>query len=284
MERTMKLYWKIWHLLRKAAQKLGVVRAEKFAILCHQRSGSNMFCSMLTQHPQVDFFGQLFKDDPDFQNKIKSLGIPLYQGKPFDDGIESRERFDHLEHHPKKREPRNIATFVNQFYKKWEERTFAKRLGVKFHGGTLYRDEIEAAFLRNDFKIIVLHRENLLAAAVSWYQARELDQWRRDKTEKVKKTEMEMDIDQLRWFMENTKSDLKLWRQLLAQNHREFLELTYEEITSDAFNFDKVWQFLDVKPIPDPRPKTKKLIKNYDHIINLSEIKEKLQSDENGYL
>lgn len=58
--------------------------------------------------------------------------------------------------------------------------------------------------------------------------------------------------------------------------------LTYEQVTDPSFNFTDVWNFLGVKDVGNTKPITKKLIKSYDHIKNLQEIREKLNSEENG--
>lgn len=261
-----------------------MLTTQRFVIMCHQRSGSNMFTSMLAQHPEVKFYGQLFKDDPIYRQKIERMGIMPFSGTLFDDEMESRNRFDYLEDHPTERETRNTAEFVEDCFQKFDQHTQGTCIGVKFHGGTLFREEIESVFLDGDYKVILLRRENLLVAAISWYQARELDQWRRDAKDKVAKPSMKMDIDTLAWFINNTRQDIALWKNLVQAHEVNYLELSYEEMTQTSFSLGKVWRYLEVKNIPSIRPKTKKLIKKYDHIINLDQIRKELASNENGYI
>ena len=164
---------------RKVSKASGLHPSQRFILLCHQRSGSNMFASMLDRHPAVKVYGQLYKNDPTFQGAIHQMGVPAFSGQLFDDLPASRERFDYLEDHPLEREYRNVRPFTETFFRRFGQRTLATRLGIKFHGGTLYRDEINSIFFDGQYKVILQYRKNLLAAAVSWYQARELNQWMR---------------------------------------------------------------------------------------------------------
>ncbi|GAA0871250.1 hypothetical protein GCM10009117_03960 [Gangjinia marincola] len=275
---------KIVGKLRQVLSSTTHKEAINFALICHQRSGSNMLSSILNQHPKVDVFGQLFKDDENFQKKINAISPIPFKGNLFDDVIESRERFDELEISPELREERNTDEFLDVFYKNYCQKTAFTRLGIKFHGGTLYQDELERNFFNATRKIIILHRENLLAAAISWYQARELNQWMRRSNEKVEKQSISMDIDTLSWFIEKTKSDVALWKSLAKKDQKDILELTYEEITQSSFDLKRVWNYLEVSPLNQKKPQTKKLIKDYSHIPNLEEIKNTLENDENGYL
>lgn len=269
---------------KRAGKASGLLPSRRFILLCHQRSGSNMFASMLDRHPAVEVYGQLYKDDPAFQAAVHRMGVPAFSGQLFDDQRESRERFDYLEDHPNEREYRNVLPFTETFFRRFDQNTLATRLGIKFHGGTLYQDEIGSVFFSGQYQVILQYRKNFLAAAVSWYQARELNQWMRRNGDQVEQPPLSMDVDTLRWFVDNTKQDIAQWKEMLRTRGIEYLELTYEEITEAAFSFRSVWDFLDVKDIGRPSSDTRKLIKSYDHIENLPEIREALASDENGYL
>ena len=271
-------------LSKKVGKTSGLLPTQRFVLLCHQRSGSNMFASMLDRHPAVDVFGQLYKNDPGFQEAVRRLGVPAFSGKLFDDQLASRERFDYLEGHPMEREYRNVKPFTETFFRQFDKSTLATRLGIKLHGGTLYQDEIRSIFFNGQYKVILQYRKNFLAAAVSWYQARELNQWMRRTHDQVEKQPLEMDIDTLAWFIENIKKDIAHWKNMLHAQSLTYLELTYEEITSPGFNFSRVWNFLEVTDIGSPPSGTKKLIKDYHHITNLAAIKEALASEENGFL
>ena len=269
---------------KKAGKASGLLPSRRFILLCHQRSGSNMFASMLDRHPAVRVYGQLYKDDPNFQSLIHRMGVPPFSGQLFDDQRASRERFDYLEDHPTEREYRNVRPFTETFFRRFDRHTPATRLGIKFHGGTLYRDEIRSIFFNGEYQVILQYRQNFLAAAVSWYQARELNQWMRRTGDTVEKQSLSMDVDTLGWFVNNIKRDIAQWKEMLQEQGIGYLELTYEEITDATFSFSPVWNFLDVKDIGTPLSDTRKLIKSYDHITNLEEVREALASEENGFL
>ena len=244
---------------------------KRFVIICHQRSGSNMLTSMMEKHSEVEFFGQLFKADESWQKFLSKKNVIPFSGQLFDDEPETRGRFDRWQDNPNEREKRNTEAFVEDYFEKRKNDATGKTIGIKFHGGTLYNDEITSLFIKKEYKIILLHRENLLASAISWYRARTLDQWASKSSEKIKDTKLKMDIPLLEWFIENTQNDIALWKMLLKGNPH--LELTYEQITDKNFNFNSIWDHLKVKNIGRPTPKTKKLIKTYEDIENVEEIR-----------
>jgi len=213
-------------LISKVKRKLGFYSPQKFAIICHQRSGSNMLTSVMQSHKEINFYGQVFKSDESWQQQLRDKKVPPFKGQLFDDQIETRERFDRLRDHPEEREERNVLSFIDDYLsiRKWDGN--GKMIGLKFHGGTLYDEEIEETFLDRGYKIILLHRENLLAAAISWYRARTLNQWAEKNADKVKKIDQPLDIDQLEWFIKKTQNDLNIWNNLLEDH--DHLHLTYE--------------------------------------------------------
>lgn len=252
------------------------IKPKKFLLLCHQRSGSNMLSKMLNQHPNVELYGQLFKDDMAFQKRTEQLSRIPFEGPYFDDQIDKREQFDQLERYPDQQPTRNTATFVNQFFEALNRQRLARHLGIKIHGGTLYAPELRRIFLQGDYRILILHRKDRLAAAISWYQARELNQWMRTTDQKVQQPTMKMDIPTLAWFMKRIEADVQLWHRLVQEENQAFLPLTYEEITADDFDFTKIWTFLGAKNIGNPTSSTKKLIKDYSHIENIEAIRNTL--------
>lgn len=263
---------RILRRLRLYAKRAGLRgETQNFAVLCHQRSGSNMLTSIINQHPDIRLYGQLFKDDPDFRRRTDKMVGTAFTGQLFDDKLTTRDRFDLLEGNPGEREDRNTEAYLHRFFRSLDRFYPAVRLGFKFHGGTLYRDEIKKLVLDKGYRTIILHREDLFAAAVSWYQAREFDRWVRVAERPAPKKTVELDVKKIKWFAEKTKKDVELWQELAAEYPQNTLELTYEQITDPDFDFNKIWQFLEVKPLPNLKPRTKKLIKDYSHITNLAE-------------
>lgn len=259
---------------KRAIRTTGLSSADRFVLLCHQRSGSNMMTSVLNQHPQVIMRGQLYKDDPDYQRELQTIGTVPFIGRHFDDEIEERLRFDRLQADKAAREPRNAREVAESFYKGQSASTTARTVGIKFHGGTLYDDEVEDIFFDNiPYDFILLRRENLVAAGISWCQARALNQWVAREPGDVKKPKMTIDIEELKGFVYRTKDDIDQWKQMLSKHGKDYLELTYEQITDPNFDYDLIWKHLGVKNISRPGEKTLKLIKDYEHLTNLEEIR-----------
>lgn len=185
-------------------------KKEKFFIMCHQRSGSNMFTSQLNGHPDVSHFGQLFKGKGDVIGKLKNMGVVEFEGVSFVDDNDERTRFDQLEKHPEKREKRNTKEFIDSFYKNYGKFAKTSRVGMKFHGGTMYQDEIEDILLNDDYKVIILYRENLVKAAISWYQARDTNKWVQVGQENKDAAEVveNFDVEEMEFFINNVKRDI----------------------------------------------------------------------------
>lgn len=274
----------IMKIIRILKKKIGLLKQERFVILCHQRSGSNMLTSILNKHPSIQLLSQIFKHDPDTHIKLQAHGVIPFQGFLFNDKIEDRNKFDILETKKNEREFRNTTKFVESFFEKYFKESLASCVGFKIHGGTLYSDEIESILLDGSYKIILLHRKNLLQAAISWYVAREKNLWTLRSGLDEHMEEIKIEIKQLTWFIENTRSDINLWKELLKKNNVECLELFYEDILKRNFDLDSIWGFLDINNIKGLEPSTSKIIKNYEFIVNLNEIKESLASEENGFL
>ena len=235
-----------------------------------------MLTSVLNQHPEVIMRGQIFKDDPDYRHELQTtLGMLPLEGNAFDDRMESRRRFAHLEAHPAERETRNFVAAGESFYVGQAQNTTSKTIGIKFHGATLFEDEIEELFFSNTpYDLIVLHRKNLLAAGISWYQAREINQWVSRPGDTIERPPLHVDVELLREYIEQLRSDLRQWRALFAKHGKSYLELSYEQLTAPDFDYDLIWDHLHVKRIAPPPPRTRKIIKSYHHLENLAEIRE----------
>ncbi|MGB3800283.1 MAG: hypothetical protein WA952_10755, partial [Lewinella sp.] len=66
-----------------SGRKMGLFPTRRFALICHQRSGSNMLTSILNQHPEVIMRGQILKDDPEYQAQLQEMGMVPFTGNLF---------------------------------------------------------------------------------------------------------------------------------------------------------------------------------------------------------
>lgn len=247
-----------------------------------------MLMDVVGHHPQVHYYGQLYKEEPSHRARLDGLAGVRLRGNTFDDSLVGRTAFETAERDPAQRSSeRNFVEFTQGFYRRATRANRGGWIGGKLHGGTLHEDELAELFLGpTEYRVIVLHRQNLLAAAISWYQARELNQWRRNADQSVTTPALTMDIATLGWFIDNTRRDVRLWQQLCVRHGVRPLVLTYETAAADPFaTASQIWRFLDL-PVPtDPiRPGTKKLIKSYNHITNIGQIRSELAGPTNGYV
>lgn len=179
-----------------------------------------------------------------------------------------------------------------------------KSNGFKTLSYQLPREYNEHLFrtLRDSDKLILLHRKNLLQAAVSTHISLQTDLWlgaehiqqavKRDglkpiNTEKLKKT------------IEELKEVSTHYKNFLAELKQPYLELTYEDLYSSPRKHRRnlvanIFEFLElslpsrssIKQIDillSPKRKINS-IETYKHIPNLNEIVEKFSGKENGYL
>ena len=143
----MRLIHKIKYVLRTKPQRV--------VLICLQRSGSNMFTSILNQHKRINFIGQIFKDNQAFQQSLIKKGAIPFKGKLFGDDLAYRKAFYQLEKEKHLRETRNATNFVESVFNAFEKEHPQYLHMIKFHGGTLYADEIRNIFLNEKYKIIV---------------------------------------------------------------------------------------------------------------------------------
>lgn len=271
-------------IIQRAKKRIGLIKPKRIIIFCLQRSGSNMFTSILNQHREVFFAGQIFKGNPSFQNNLHNNGVIPFNGVLFDDSHECREKFNLNSRNETELKKRNTKEFVESVYRSFEKLRFESRIIAKLHGNTIYPNEIKEIFLeKNDYKVIILTRRNLLQNAISWYQARQQNKWVTFEKDN-KPTSINISIPIFENYLHDVKEDISLWRNLVKEYNSDFLDITYEEIINPNFDWNKIWDFLDVKRIKKPAPYTKKLISDYSHIVNISEIREKFENNENGFL
>ena len=272
---------RIKNVLKRNGKRFGLYPKDRFALICHQRSGSNMLGSIIGNHPDVVYYGQLYKDTPDHRKRLDALAGMKLPIEPLGNSMEQRDRFYQAD--GPQTPDRGAGKYTEQFFERAHARRPERYVGIKFHGATLYESEIRDLYMGGRSKVILLHRKNLLAAAISWYQAREIDQWRRNKDEKVEQPTLRMEVERLQWFMDNTRRDVALWQHLIQDTGTKALELTYEDVSDDPVRYGRqVFDYLGLRSLPDARPQTKKLIKTYDHIENIEQIRRTLANSTNG--
>ncbi len=235
-------------------------------------------------------FGQLFKDNGIGRRALRLLRMPMYKrcasynyhtsstgDRPF-----SLEEFRLRLY----RRSSDLHEFVGTFYERFQKQTGKPVVAYKLHGHQLSDEDFEAALTDCTDKVILLHRRNLLAAAVSWCVALHTTQWVSASDGRVQSLKgLSIDVDAACWFIERTRQQTDQWRSLLKRNRVDYREFVYEDVFSDR-TLASVWDFLDVERLTDAQPKTRQLMSRdrYREIVNIDEVNNALASDENGCL
>lgn len=257
---------------------------KRIFMICFQRSGSNMLTSVLNKHPNINVIGQIFKDEDKFQQQLRQMKIPSFTGKLFNDNLNERNEFYRLENNRELRDNRNTFDYIDSIYKAYNRKTVANNQIIKLHGGTLFKDELKILMCDKRNKFILLTRRNLIQNAISWYVARLQNEWMISNDKKYTKNSIHIDVEILRQYIFNLKYDEALWCNLISTYNPISLKLKYEDIIDVDFDWNKIWRFLDLSPIDNTKPSTSKIHNSYDHITNLDQVKQSLESEENGYI
>lgn len=261
----------------------------RFALLCHQRSGSNALTSLLQQHDDIAMYGQLFNDGLEYRGYHReTLDLPLFRPHP-------RADLHHGPSPPLKRRLEKLvlrfvsrATDVEAFTRAFHERFQPDRavIGCKVHDFQLVDDDMRR-FLGQLDRVVVLTRRNLLRAAVSWAVAIRSDVWVAHSTAGRRRgatadDPITLDVDEVRWFIDKTTRTIDTWRRLVEAAGIPALWLTYEDNIVGQ-DLDPLWEHLGIGPV-DGEFATRKLARSYDHVANAERLDAELGNDETGHL
>jgi len=245
-----------------------------------------MLTGLLNQHPDIKSYGQIFKDNDTVREDMKRMGVNPYNGLMFDGTIEQRQLFDRLEASPKKRAAEeDPSIYVENFFRVYERLMNCKYVGAKIHGGSIFIEKLTEVLRTRKYRVILLHRENLLRAAVSWYVAKTTDHWVARKEGQRQKLDLEIPLSHLEWFIENSRRDVRQWEAILKNNNIDYMDLTYECLCESDGIVD-VFRFFGCNETYDLKSITYKLIDDsrYKEIRNYHDIKDALESSVNGCL
>lgn len=258
----------------------------RFALLCHQRSGSNALTSLLQQHEQVAMYGQLFNDGLEYRRHHRAaFGLPLFRPHPRADLHHGptpplRRRLEKLSLRFVARAD-DVEAYTDAFYGRFG--AGAAVVGCKVHDFQLQDDDL-ARFLGRLDRVVVLTRRNLLRAAVSWAVALRSDVWvaQRNRGAGRDQPPVTLDPDEVGWFIDKTQATIATWQRLVGGAGAPALWLTYEEHVQGR-RFAGLWEHLGVDGL-DADFTTRKLARGYDHVANAEELEERFGSDETGHL
>lgn len=237
-----------------------VIHEKKFIVVSQPRSGSTYFCNqVLRTNPDVWCFDSLFSQDkPNAIKYLEKIGLQKYSGL-------------------------DIGRYLDTHYEKAFRRYGKYLIGFKLFKEDIDIESYDYLLTCGDFKIILLHRKNVLKSVISLEIAIITGQW--NPRDKSYFEPFDLNIEQCRNRIESYKRSIKYTKDILDKNCINYFEIEYNEI----FNIDKVnnlFRFLGtniITSMPDwgiPLNSPSR----YRLINNISEVEELLGSKENGYL
>jgi len=235
-----KFYYFIFgeKLISKIQNIFGNKKYRKFVVITRSRTGSNLFMSLLSSHPNINAHGEIFSELHNqscqkiwrntFVNKhrwIKYVGFKIFY------------------HHPLDSIDKNVWQYLEQ---------------------------------DNSIKIIHLKRENILRAHISDLIAQKTNKWTKDDLQNtsIENRKINVNIDECL----NMFDKVKRWEKKTYecfQNH-PYIELTYEELTSNLeYEMSEIFNFLKIKnknvysKLKKQNPeKTEELVLNFKDLKN----------------
>lgn len=224
----------------------------KFIVLTKPRTGSNLLVNSLQSHPHLKVFGELFRGGTDASTKEAILA--------------------------------SVDDYFNgRIFKRYDKSVKAVGFKIFYHHPVYDHSGKVWSYLMNieGLKIVHLRRENLLRALVSMKIAEKTDVWKvsQDPGEAVDKR-VELTAQECLDSFRQTRKWEEDANGKFANN--PFLELTYEELTSDYNRqMRRIQGFLEVD-IADLKPMSSKQNPEAlcDLIINFEDLKKHFSGTE----
>ncbi|MGB7417772.1 MAG: hypothetical protein WA918_01195 [Erythrobacter sp.] len=259
----------------------------RFALLCHQRSGSNALSAMLVREEGVKLYGQLF--NPFLEYGWRNLRHGFGRYIPHPEALRHFGSFDLPRYVWERRIvaalpcEHDLARYMNRFYDAYREPGLTA-LGFKLHDYQLSDSDLARIATRHVDGTVMMWRRNRLKAAVSWAYAVRTDVWSRKTGQGAKQPALDLDIAEIGWFIDKTRAEVDKWREVLDRSGANWIEATYEDQVKPR-DLEGVYRFLGLSYEGKPEFATRKLADaKYAHVTNAGAIERALGSAENGYL
>ncbi len=209
---------------------------QKFVLLSTPRTGSNMLVSAFSSHPEIHCFGELFRR----QSKSSSYGLEVLQDIP-----------------PKFSEERYRHTHASEYI----SAVFSTAKGASHVGFKLMlRQNIElrdALIIDQQFRKILLYRENILACFSSECIAKVTGQGVATRDVEVKAAKVAFDPKRFQRYWERRKRMYSDTRRLLQASGQDFYEIDYLTAATEVSMAGLV-VFIGADPTVACLPDTKK--------------------------
>lgn len=231
-----------------------------FIVFAHPRCGSSVFAkSILSQHPEIFCHDEVFNNTTATIRRLAKLGLA-----PFRDGTAV-----------------DVGVFVERLHDATIAATGCRNVGFEVFPGQLPRELLDHLLIERP-RLILLHRANLLRAAVSHAIAVRTGEWGADREGPER---FFVDPRRLVVFMAFHRAGLSDFKAMIADRGLEVLSVEFETAFK-ASTAAELFEHLDVSPFPDiALPATRPTDESrYRRILNIDKIDELLSGDENGFL
>ncbi|MEM9271891.1 MAG: hypothetical protein AAGA80_02845 [Cyanobacteria bacterium P01_F01_bin.143] len=227
---------------------------KKFVILAMQRTGSNMLVAALNSHPNIMCHGVLLRGKGNIESGED--GIPNLD----------REEVELIK--------RLNQEFWNEDYRLKHQLEFLESLadlnpnvdytGFKLMLDDRYNSAIRQVIEREDYKIILLKRNNILACYSSNEISHLTGQHHAGIEDTIKKAKVEFKLNSFERFLRKRKNKYNYARELLTSAGKDFLEIEYNQLRTQK-GLQQVVNFLKISGDLELQISTKK--RNSDNIL-----------------
>lgn len=198
-------------------------RVERFMILAHRRTGSNLLVSLLNSHPQLRCFGEVFREQYNF-----NLYMPELAKEFTDYATRTSNPAKYLQ---------AISEQIDVGTHSWGFKLMAFQLQTEF----------AELLAEQAVKVIVLSRENQLAQYSSELIAAATGQGIAGQNVEVETAEVHFSAKEFNKFRQKVEDDFHVATHAIRAVGLPCLELEYMELQKEE-TLNKVCEFLNVGP------------------------------------
>jgi LPS sulfotransferase NodH len=251
------------------------VRTHRFMLLASARTGSNLLLSLLSSHPSIKTYGELFKldalsrdnlaealDDPVMYLRKRVYKVP----RPDVSAVGFKMFYYHLrkEYLQAPTEP-----FYALHHMHDKAGTVAALIDTEYEWPTLYEKFTHTwDFLLDDHALSVIHlkRYNMLHTLISLKTAFRNNQWWNLDGKTAALTQMYLDPEECRQCFE-TWETLATTADTMFERHRT-LDVAYEDmVTNRQETLSRIFDFLNVPRRPVATRLRKQIVAPASHIV-----------------
>ena len=242
--------------LQDLVESPGVESQTRFLVVAHERSASTLAIRSLGEHPWVSASYEVFNNSPVHRELLRLWG--KRQWSDHEDPVAFTKRY--LFRAPAKANIR--AQGFKIFYQHCRATEKQRSLWNYLEAET-------------EIKIILMYRENLAKAFISFQRAMVANEWNvsvSSLTPEGYNTPIKIDVEACLSYIERKQRHFRKLKHIFA-DHRQ-IEISYEAMTGDYDgSIARLWDFLDVPPILLDQPIRKlshrplqEVVTNYDEL------------------